>query len=183
MFSVPGLVNNRLTSEKAIIESYRIDPGSGRISSAADRVRTGKDNYRVRMKSGSVSTSLVMFRCERTDVIPILNPSSLGYLTKAVDTVRKQENRALAASGDKSLAGSKYLWLYSAENLPKRHQDRFAELRAGALKTARAWAIKESLRHFWAYQRRGWAAKHFTRWYFWATHSRLKPIIDAAKDP
>ncbi len=24
-------------------------------------------------------------------------------------------------------------------------------------------------------------AKHFTRWYFWATHCRLKPIIDAAK--
>jgi transposase len=105
----------------------------------------------------------------------------MGYLTKAVDTVRKQENRALAAAGDKSLAGSKYLWLYSAENLPERHQDRFAALRTGDLKTARAWAIKESLRHFWSYKRRGWAAKHFTRWYFWATHCRLKAIIDAAK--
>ena len=105
----------------------------------------------------------------------------MGYLTKAVDTVRKQENRALAAAGDTSLAGSKYLWLYSAENLPARHQDRFATLRCGDLKTARAWAIKESLRHFWSYKRRGWAAKHFKRWYFWATHCRLKPIIDAAK--
>ena len=105
----------------------------------------------------------------------------MGYLTKAVDTVHKQENRALVFTGDKSLAGSKYLWLYSAENLPERHQNRFATLRAGDLKTARAWAIKESLRHFWSYQRRGWAAKHFKRWYFWATHSRLKPIIDAAK--
>ena len=105
----------------------------------------------------------------------------MGYLTKAVDTVRKQENRALAAAGDKSLAGSKYLWLYSAENLPERHHDRFATLRSGDLKTARAWAIKESLRHLWSYQRRGWAAKHFKRWYFWATHCRLKPIIDAAK--
>lgn len=105
----------------------------------------------------------------------------MGYLTTAVDTVRKQENRALAAEGDKSLAGSKYLWLYSAENLPDKHADRFAVLRAGDLKTGRAWAIKESLRHFWSYQRRGWGAKHFKRWYFWATHSRLKPIIDAAK--
>jgi len=105
----------------------------------------------------------------------------MGYLTKAVDTVRKQENRALFAAGDKSLAGSKYLWLYSAENLPERHQDRFAALRTGDLRTARAWAIKESLRHFWSYKRRGWAAKHFKRWYFWATHCRLKPIIDAAK--
>jgi transposase len=105
----------------------------------------------------------------------------MGYLTKAVDTVRKQENRALAAAGDKSLAGTKYLWLYSAENLPERHADRFAALRTVDLKTARAWAIKESLRHLWNYRRRGWAEKHFRRWYFWATHSRLKPVIDAAK--
>ena len=105
----------------------------------------------------------------------------MKYLTTAVDTVRKQENRALFAAGDTSLVGSKYLWLYSAENLPARHQDRFALLRAGDLKTARAWAIKESLRHFWCYRRRGWGTKHFKRWYFWATHCRLKPVIDAAK--
>jgi transposase len=41
----------------------------------------------------------------------------MAYLTKAVDTVRKQENRTLVATGDKSLSGTKYLWLYSAENL------------------------------------------------------------------
>ena len=58
----------------------------------------------------------------------------MGYLTTAVDTVRKQENKALIVA-DKSLAGSKYLWLYSAENLPARHQDRFATLRAGDLRT------------------------------------------------
>ena len=103
------------------------------------------------------------------------------YLTTAVDTVRKQENRALVATGDKTLAGTKYLWLYSGENLPERHEDRFAVLKGGDLKTARAWAIKESLRHFWSYKRRGWGEKHFRRWYFWATHSRLKPVIDAAK--
>lgn len=105
----------------------------------------------------------------------------MAYLTKGVDTVRKQENRVLVATGDKSLSGTKYLWLYSAENLPDRHKDRFAVLRGGDLKTARAWAIKESLRHFWSYKRRGWGEKHFKRWYFWATHSRLKPVIDAAK--
>ena len=85
----------------------------------------------------------------------------MGYLTTAVDTVRKQENKALIVAGDKSLAGSKYLWLTRTENLPARHQDRFATLRAGDLRTARAWAIKESLRHFWSYKRRGWAVKHF----------------------
>ena len=105
----------------------------------------------------------------------------MKYLTGALDTVRKQENRLLVASHDKTLAGTKYLWLYSAENLPERHQDRFAALRDADLKTARAWAIKESLRHFWSYRRRGWGEKHWRRWYFWATHSRLEPMIDAAR--
>jgi transposase len=105
----------------------------------------------------------------------------MKYLTGAVDTVRKQENRGLNAIGDKRLAGSKYLWLYSAENLPERHQDRFALLRRADLKTGRAWAIKESLRHFWSYRRRGWGQRHWKRWYFWATHSRLTPVIKAAR--
>ena len=105
----------------------------------------------------------------------------MRYLTTAVDTVRKCEHRALAGAGDTRLTGSKYLWLYSAENLPDQHADRFAALRTTDLKTSRAWAIKESLRHFWVYHRRGWGEKHWRRWYFWATHSRLRPIIDAAK--
>ena len=86
----------------------------------------------------------------------------MGYLGTAVDTVRKREHRALAKVGDTTLAGSKYLWLYSVENLPERHIQRLAVLRAADLKTGRAWAIKENLRHFWA------------------THSRLQPVIDAA---
>jgi len=42
-------------------------------------------------------------------------------------------------------------------------------------------SIKESLRRLWNYHRRGWAQRHWRRWYFWATHSRLQPVIDAAK--
>ncbi len=38
----------------------------------------------------------------------------MGYLNKAVDSVRKQENRTLVAQGDTTLSGSKYLWLYGA---------------------------------------------------------------------
>jgi transposase len=104
----------------------------------------------------------------------------MRYLTTAVDTVRKREHRALTATGDTRLARSKYLWLYSAENLPERYGQRFAALRAVDLKTGRAWALKESLRRLWNYHRRGWGEKHWRRWYFWATHSRLQPVIDAA---
>lgn len=49
------------------------------------------------------------------------------------------------------------------------------------LKVGRAWAIKESLRRLWhsVYPASGWT--FWTRWYFWATHSRLEPIRKAAE--
>jgi transposase len=58
----------------------------------------------------------------------------MGYLGKAVDTVRKQEHRALMASGDETLKGSKYLWLYSRENVLERRRDEFDALRRKELK-------------------------------------------------
>ena len=67
---------------------------------------------------------------------------------------------ALAARGDTTLTGSKYLWLYAEENLPEQHRARFAQLKALTLKTGRAWALKESLRELWAYTRVGWAQRH-----------------------
>ena len=104
----------------------------------------------------------------------------MGHMTKAVDTVRKREHRALMAGGDNLLAGTKYMWLHSAENLPERHDERFSALRSLELKTGRAWAIKEDLRYLWDYKMRAWAEKHWKRWYFWATHSRLEPVVDVA---
>lgn len=105
----------------------------------------------------------------------------MGYLGKAVDTVRKQEHRALMAAGDETLKGSKYLWLYSWENVPQQRRDEFDILRRKELKVGRAWAIKESLRRLWhyVYPASGW--KFWKRWYFWATHSRLEPIRKAAE--
>ena len=105
----------------------------------------------------------------------------MKHMVESVDTVRKREHRALSAEGLDLLAGSKYLWLYSHENLPERHKERFAALKATNLKTGRAWAIKESLRALWHYRRLGWARRFYKRWYFWATHSRLTPVIDVAR--
>jgi len=105
----------------------------------------------------------------------------MRYMLKAVDEVRKAEHRALLAEGNRILSGTKYLWLYSEENLPEPLEEWLAALRGLHLKTGRAWALKESLRDLWSYQRRGWAERHWRHWYFWATHSRLMPVIAAAK--
>lgn len=105
----------------------------------------------------------------------------MGHVAKAVDTVRKQEHRERMASGDDTLKGSKYLWLYSRENVPARRRDEFNALMRQALKVGRAWAIKEALRRLWHYVSPASGWKFWKRWYVWATHSRLTPIRKAAR--
>lgn len=105
----------------------------------------------------------------------------MAHVSKAVDTVRKREHRELLAEGDETLKGTKYLWLYSKENLPEKKRREFVALYRQELKVGRAWAIKEMLRKLWDYIYTEPARKFWRRWYFWATHSRLKPIIEAAR--
>ncbi|MDC8449190.1 MAG: transposase [Nitrospira sp.] len=105
----------------------------------------------------------------------------MGHVGKAVDTVRKQEPRALRASGDETLKGRTYLWLYSREHVPERRRDEFAALMRQELKVGRAWALKEALRRLWpsVYPASGW--KCWKRWYFWALHRRLESMRKAAE--
>lgn len=105
----------------------------------------------------------------------------MRHVIDAVDKVRKQEHKALMKIGDDILTRSKYLWLTNPENMTDKARDRFDELKAMELKTARAWALKEALRELWSYKSQAWATKFWKRWYFWATHSRLAPMIEAAK--
>jgi transposase len=105
----------------------------------------------------------------------------MGHVGKAVDTVRKQEHKELIKEGDDTLKGSKYLWLYSRENLPEERRTEFRVLMRQELKVSRAWAIKEALRRLWHYIYPASGRKFWKRWYFWASHSRLEPIRKAAE--
>ena len=105
----------------------------------------------------------------------------MQHMNEAVDTVRKEENRLLMEDDFDILKGTKYLWLFAEENTPEKMAERFGWIRESNLKTARAWAIKESLRGLWSYQRKGWAELYWKQWYFWATHSRLQPVKKVAR--
>jgi len=105
----------------------------------------------------------------------------MGRMGKAVDEVRRKEHAQLSKEGESPLTGSRFIWLYSRENLPQKHWEQFYRMKACGLKTARAWAIKENLRKLWKYRNRTWAERFWMKWYFWATHSRLEPVKKAAK--
>lgn len=105
----------------------------------------------------------------------------LQHVGDAVDRVRKQEHKALTAAGDTRLKGTKYDWLKNPRNFPSKAWREFKALRDGTLKTARAWALKESLIRLWDYKYIGAARTFFKRWYYWATHSQLEPMIRVAR--
>jgi transposase len=105
----------------------------------------------------------------------------MQHVLRALDLVRRRENKTLRSEGDERLLRTKYLWLRSVENLTDEAAERFRDLREATLKTARAWAMKENLRILWDFERQWQAAAFFRRWYFWATHSRLPPMIELAR--
>lgn len=103
------------------------------------------------------------------------------YLGKAVDDVRKKEHRELTGAGSGILKGTKYLWLMRPDRWNERQQDLFHALRREGLKVGRAWAIKEAFSGFWNCAREETAEQFFRRWFNWATHSQLKPVVEVAK--
>jgi len=103
------------------------------------------------------------------------------HLGEAVDKVRRAENKQLQAQGDKRLVGTRYHWLRNPDRMADDQWREFGALRRSKLKTARAWALKEQAMVLWDYCYEQSARKHFTWWHRWATHSRLKPMIDKAK--
>jgi len=105
----------------------------------------------------------------------------MKYLNEAVDKVRRKENKYLMAQQDRTLVGTKYLWLKRRENYTKKNKADFKKLNIEQLSVGKAWNRKELFRHLWDYTYEEPARKFFKEWYFSATHSRLKPIIDVAK--
>lgn len=103
------------------------------------------------------------------------------YLNEAVDSVRKKEHKELMKNNDEALKGKKYLFLKKPENMNGHEVKTFNELKLDALQTGRAWSIKEMFARFWNYSYEGSARKFFDQWYWWATHSKLKPIIKVAR--
>lgn len=102
------------------------------------------------------------------------------YLGEAVDKVRRQENKQLIEDGDDTLKGTRQLWLYAMENLPKDKSAAFLSLQKEDLQTGRAWSIKENFRHFWECKTIEDAEVYFRSWYSWSTRSKLPPIVKVA---
>ena len=104
-----------------------------------------------------------------------------GHLSEAVDSVRRREHKQLKTQGDLRLAGSKDDWLRHPARFSDEAWREFQVLRDSNLKTARAWAMKETLMCLFDYRYEGAARNFFRRWYWWASHSRLLSLVEVAR--
>jgi len=102
------------------------------------------------------------------------------HLLNAVDEIRRDEARELKKTNPELLKRTRYIWLKNPENLTDKQRSRLGHLEKLNLRCNRAYLLKESFREFWNYERKGWAKRFLKKWFWWATHSRLKPMRDFA---
>jgi len=106
-----------------------------------------------------------------------------GYFGKAIDTVRRIENKELLKNGDKSLMGMKYQILRSDSNVDNRtsYRRKFREVAKSVLKTAKAWAMKEIQHKIWNYKYMGIVKREWECLLSWMSHCKIKPMVKLAK--
>lgn len=100
----------------------------------------------------------------------------MTMINHAVDLVRRDESKE-----QRALKHTRYLWLKNNGHLTQKQQETVESLSRMHLKTFRAYRIKEALRQLWSCRNQDDAEKYLKKWYFWATHSRLHPIIEFAR--
>ncbi len=101
---------------------------------------------------------------------------AVKIINDAVDQVRRaeQKNQSL-------LRGTRYIWLRNPTNLSDRQRETLDSLPTRHLKTAPAYQIRLAFQDLYDQPSATTGAGFLKKWYFWATHSRLEPMIDAAR--
>ena len=102
----------------------------------------------------------------------------IKIINNAVDEVRREE-----VSDHPILNNSRYVLLKNNGNLTGSQKNKLEELELSKLnlKSIRALHIRENFQEIYKAQTDEEFETLLKKWYFWATHSRLDPIIKAAK--
>ena len=98
------------------------------------------------------------------------------HMNPALDTVGKIKSRT--ADSKEILKKTRYMWLCSSGNLPDRYREKYEILKESDLETAGSYAIKGNLRNLWSRLSQEDEKQFWKHWYFWATHYKLKPVIE-----
>ncbi len=101
---------------------------------------------------------------------------AVKIVNDAVDEVRRAEQKTRP-----ELKKSRYVWLKNETSLSSGQRELRDSLANSNLKTARAYQIRLTFQELYEQPSRETAEAFLKKWYFWATHSRLPPMIEAAR--
>ena len=99
----------------------------------------------------------------------------LRHLSKALDTVRKQEYARLSGADRRFIKGQKYNLLSRWENLHQKGREALKLLLRVNKRLHKAYLLKESFGQLWDYQTPGWALHFFDDWCDALKWQRLRP--------
>lgn len=102
----------------------------------------------------------------------------MKVINTAVDKVRKQE----ACTQFGLLKGTKYIFLKNEKDLTNAQRQKRQELSMSKLnlKSIKSLHIRENFQEIYKAPTSELFESMLKRWYFWATHSRIQPMIEAA---
>jgi transposase len=102
----------------------------------------------------------------------------LKIINEAVDTVRREE-----VTTNKLLKGTRYIWLKNYNNLTVKQKETLESLTMSNMnmKTMKAYNIRQSFQEIYQATTQEEFVTYLNKWYYWATHSKLAPIIKVAK--
>jgi transposase len=99
---------------------------------------------------------------------------AVKIINDAVEQVRRAEQKQQGV-----LRGTRSIWLRNPDTLSERQRTTLESLPTRHLKTARAYQIRLAFQALYDQPSEA-AASYLKKGCFWATHSQLEPIIDAA---
>jgi transposase len=161
LFATPGKDSGTLTMFKKDLEAH-----GGRAENITQACCDMSPAY-IRGIEDTFENCSITF--DRFHIMKVINES--------LDEVRRQEQATRP-----ELKKTRYSWLKNPRNLTVKQQATIEQLNVKKLmlKTAKAYQIKLTFQELYE-QPRDQAEPFLKRWYFWATHSRLRPVIEAAR--
>jgi transposase len=97
-------------------------------------------------------------------------------INDGVDAVRREEVKE-----NEALKKTRYIWLKNENNWTASQKRTFDDISKLNLKTSKAYRMRLNFQELFEQPDRESGEAFLKKWYYWATHSRLEPMIKAAK--
>lgn len=104
-----------------------------------------------------------------------------GYLTQAIDTVRKEEQGRADQAGRQLLKGSRWLWLRRPDRLRRKERQTLQAIVELNANLQKAYLLREDFEGFYACEDKGEAQAFLEEWIARCYESGLRPFVKLGK--